>query len=99
MELKNPPGSMPLQSREQLQVFFAGLGAASKKNSLVVGLLEEFLEIMRSFDTREICDMYESLLEIYADEDQDDFFLIRKKLSEHAADLQEALQNFSLGSS
>ncbi len=79
--------------------FFAGLGAASKTNSLAICRLEEFHEIMRSFDTREICDMYDSLLEIYADEDQDDFFLIRKKLSEHAADLQEALQNFSLGSS
>jgi len=79
--------------------FFAGLGAASKTNSLAVGRLEEFLEIMRSFDTREICDMYDSLLAIYADEDQDDFFLIREKLSEHAADLQKALQNFSLGSS
>ena len=43
--------------------------------------------------------MYDSLLEIYADEDQDGFFLIREKLSEHAADLQKALQNFSLGGS
>jgi len=79
--------------------FFAGLGAASKTNSLSIGPLGEFLEIMRSFDTREICDMYASLLEVYADADQDDYLLIRKKLPEHAADLQKALQNFSLGSS
>jgi hypothetical protein len=51
---------------------------------------------MQSFDTREIFDMYESLLEIYAEEDQDDFRLIQKKLADHAAELHEALQSFSL---
>ena len=79
--------------------FFAGLGDASKTNSLFIGPMNEFLEILRSFDTREIYDMYESLLQIYADEDQDDFRLIREKLTDHAADLRKALQDFSLGSS
>ena len=77
--------------------FFAGLDA--KTNSLSIGPRNEFLEILRSFDSREICDMYESLLEIYADEDQDDFRLIREKLTDHAADLRKTLHDFSLGSS
>ena len=37
-----------------------------------------------------------SLLEIYADEDQDDFHLIQEKLADHAAELHKTLQNFSL---
>ncbi|KPK27001.1 MAG: hypothetical protein AMJ61_07115, partial [Desulfobacterales bacterium SG8_35_2] len=46
-------------------------------------------------DPQEIFDMYESLLQIYADEDQDDFRLIQAKLPEHASQLHEALQQFS----
>ncbi len=79
--------------------FFTGLVHASKTNSLSIGSINEFLEILRSFDTREINDMYESLLELYADEDQADFSLIREKLTDHAADLRNALQDFTLGSS
>ena len=51
---------------------------------------------MQSFDAQEISDMYESLLEIYADEDQNDFHLIQEKLADHAAELHKSLQNFSL---
>ena len=40
--------------------------------------------------------MHESLLEIYAEEDQDDFRLIQAKLPGHAAELHEVLQGFSL---
>jgi hypothetical protein len=76
--------------------FFAGLAATQVEDRLLIGPVGEFLEIMQSFDTREIFDMYESLLEIYAEEDQDDFRLIQKKLDDHAAELHETLQGFSL---
>jgi hypothetical protein len=76
--------------------FFSGLGAPSKTNCFSIVPIEELLEILRTFDSREICDMYESLLELYADEDQDDLRLIKQKLADHAAELHETLQNFSL---
>ena len=76
--------------------FFNGLAATQAQDRLKIGPAAEFLEIMQSFDTREIFDMYESLLEIYAEEDQNDFRLIQKKLADHAAELHEALQSFSL---
>jgi hypothetical protein len=76
--------------------FFAGLAATEAKNRLLIGPAAEFLEIMQSFDAREIYDMYESLLEIYADEDQDDFCLIKEKLAGHAEELHKVLQGFSL---
>ncbi|MFC1845307.1 hypothetical protein ACFLZ5_11055 [Thermodesulfobacteriota bacterium] len=76
--------------------FFAGLAATQAEDRLLIGPAEEFLEILQSFDAREIYDMYESLLEIYAGEDQDDFHLIQEKLADHAAELYKTLQNFSL---
>ena len=76
--------------------FFAGLAATQAEDRLMIGPVADFLEIMQSFDAREIYDMYESLLEIYAEEDQDDFRLIREELADHAAELHEALQEFSL---
>jgi len=76
--------------------FFAGLRAPSATNRLMLGSLTDFLEIIQSFDSREIADMYESLLHIYAEEDQDDFGLIKAKLPEHASQLRAVLQSFSL---
>jgi hypothetical protein len=76
--------------------FFAALADSQNKDRLTIGPVGEFLEIMQSFDTGEIYDMYESLLEIYAEEDQDDFRLIKEKLADHAAELHQALQVFSL---
>ena len=76
--------------------FFAKLAATQTKDKLMIGPVADFLEIMQSFDAQEIFDMYGSLLQIYADEDQDDFRLIQAKLSEHASQLHEALQSFSL---
>ena len=75
--------------------FFAGIADTRAKDRLKIEPAD-FLEIVQSFDAQEIYDMYESLLEIYAEEDQDDFHLIRKELAGHAAELHEALQNFSL---
>ena len=77
--------------------FFAGLQAAATTNRLMIGPVADFLEIMQSFDAQEISGMYESLLQVYADEDQEDFRLIRRRLPEHAGQLHEALQRFSLG--
>jgi hypothetical protein len=76
--------------------FFAGLAATQAKDRLMIGPVTEFLEIMQSFDTQEIFEMYESLLEIYAEEDQDDFRLIQAELADHASELHETLQEFSL---
>ena len=76
--------------------FFAGLAATQAQDRLSVGPIADFLEIMQSFDAQEIYDMHESLLEIYAEEDQDDFRLIQAKLPGHAAELHEVLQGFSL---
>jgi len=76
--------------------FFAGLAETQTKNRLMIGHVADFLEIMQSFDAQEIYDMYESLLEIYAEEDQDDFRLIQAKLPGHAAELHEVMQGFSL---
>jgi hypothetical protein len=76
--------------------FFAGLAATQAQDRLMIGSVADFLEIMRSFDAREIYDMHESLLKIYAEEDQDDFRLIQEELADHAAELHEALQEFSL---
>ena len=76
--------------------FFAGLADTSASDRLQLGSAEDFLAVMQSFDAGEICDMYGSLLEIYAGEDQDDFDLIRRELSGHVEELQQALQEFSL---
>jgi hypothetical protein len=76
--------------------FFAGLALTEAEDRLLIGDAEEFLKIMQSFAAREIFDMYESLLEIYADEDQDDFHLIQEKLADHTVELHKTLQNFSL---
>ena len=77
--------------------FFDGLHRASVTNRLMIGPVTDFLEIMQSFEAQEISAMYGSLLQIYADEDQDDFRLIQQKLPEHAVQMHEALQRFSLG--
>jgi hypothetical protein len=77
--------------------FCGGLAASQAEDRLMIGPVAEFMEIMQSFDAREIYDMYDSLLAIYAEEDQDDFRLIREKLADHAAELHETLQEFSLG--
>jgi len=79
--------------------FFAGLQSVSLANRLLVGAAADFLEIMQSFEAQEISGMYESLLQIYADEDQDDFRLIQNKLPEHVVQLHDALQLFSLETS
>ena len=76
--------------------FFAGLAATVAADRFLLGSAEDFLEILQAFDAREIFEMYESLLEIYAEEDQDDFHLIQAKLPDHAVKLHEVLQNFSL---
>ena len=76
--------------------FFDGLAATQAQDRLSIGPIEDFLKIMQSFETQEIYDMHESLLEIYAEEDQDDFRVIQAKLPGHAADMHEALQGFTL---
>jgi hypothetical protein len=76
--------------------FVEGLIVAEQAGRLKIGPIAEFMEIMRSFEVREILDMYESLLAIYADEDQEDFQLIQSKIADHAAELHAALQKFSL---
>jgi len=75
--------------------FMDGLRAVESADRLKVGPIAEFMELMRSFDTEEILDMFESLLALYAEEDQEDFQLIQEKIADHAADLHAALQNFS----
>ena len=82
--------------RAAVEGFFSGLDAASKSKNFSTVLIGDLLEILRSFDALEVLDMYESLLEIYADEDQDDLRLIKKKLADHAAELHGTLQNFPL---
>ena len=77
--------------------FFTVLAAAQVKDRLTTRPAAEFLEIMQSFDAGEISDMYSSLLEIYAGEDQDDFLLIKAELADHVEELHETLQSFSLG--
>jgi hypothetical protein len=76
--------------------FFAGLAGSSEKGRLKIGTVEGFLQLMQSFDVEELHDMHGSLLEIYRDEDEDDYRLIRKKLPGHATELHAALQGFSL---
>ena len=79
-----------------VQGFFAGLAATAAANRLMLGPVADFLAILQSFETREIYDMYDSLLAIYAEEDGDDFHLIRHKLADHAAELHAALKDFVL---
>ncbi len=79
--------------------FFSGLDAVSGSSGMSYGPLNELLGILQSFSAQEIFDMYASLLEIYADEDQDDYGLILEKLADHATELQNALQQFSLQNS
>jgi len=76
--------------------FFAGLAAAGAEGRFTIGPLPELLEILQSFDVQEILDMYDSLLAVYADEDQDDYQLILARLPEHAEQLHAALQEFYL---
>jgi len=82
--------------RAAIAGFFAALAASQKNDRLKVGSAEDFLAIMQSFTAPEILEMYASLLEIYADEDQDDFNLIREKIGAHSENLQQELQNFSM---
>jgi len=76
--------------------FFSGLLAAANREGLSFKEIETVLEILRTFHIDEICGMYEPLLDIYADEDQDDLQLIKEKLKAHVTDLYSALQKFSL---
>ena len=78
-----------------LEGFFAGLITSREEGRLQVPL-EEFCEIMRSFSAREIYDMHDSLLAMYAAENEDEFSLIQEKLPEHAEQLHAALQEFTL---
>ncbi len=77
--------------------FFAGLAATEEADRLIIGPIAEFLEIMRSFEAQEILEMYHSLLELYVEEDEDDFSLIKAEIPGHAEDMHKALQRFSLG--
>jgi hypothetical protein len=72
--------------------FFDRIAAMQEDNNHRIGPASEFLEIMQSFDEQEILDMYGSLLEIYKEEDPDDFQLIQENLAEHAAELYKILQ-------
>jgi hypothetical protein len=76
--------------------FFAGLAESGENDRLKIGTVEGFLQLMQSFDAEELHDMHGSLLEIYRDEDEEDFRLIREKLASHAAELHSALEGFSL---
>ncbi|MGW8287605.1 MAG: hypothetical protein ACWGOD_05135 [Desulfobulbales bacterium] len=75
--------------------FVDGLNATKSADRLKIGPITEFMELMHSFDTGEIGKMYESLLPLYAEEDQEDFQLIQEKIADHAEDLHAALQNIS----
>ena len=76
--------------------FFSGLQAALQAKRLMIGPAADFLDIMRSFDPQELYGMYDSLLAIYAEEDEDDFRLIQEKLPAHTEELHAALQEFTL---
>ncbi len=76
--------------------FFESLDLMQGQERYVIGPPAEFLAIMQSFDEQEILDMYDSLLEIYGEEDPDDLLLIRENLDNHAAELHKVLQSFSL---
>ena len=76
--------------------FFDGLAAAEKQGRIKIGAAADFLELLRSFDAEEIHDMYQSLLAVYIEEDQDDYNLILAKLSGHTEELHAALQEFSV---
>jgi len=75
--------------------FFEGFDTGRDKNRAPVSA-PEFLEIMQSFSAPELCGIYGTILEIYAEEDQDDFHLIQAELPRHAELLHEALKEFSL---
>jgi hypothetical protein len=79
-----------------LEGFFAGLAATGDANRLKIGPVADFLEIMQSFSVEEIYSMYESLLELYGDEDPDDLALIKDRLPGHAVQMHETLRDFTL---
>ena len=82
--------------RAAIAGFFRGMAACRENNRPVAVPGEDFLALMQSFDGREILEMYSSLMEIYADEDQDDFNLIREKIAAHSEEIYRELQDFSL---
>jgi hypothetical protein len=86
----------PIAVHAAVAGFFDCLSSLQGDPRHIIGPAAEFLSIMQSFDSREIIEMYDSLLEIYADEDQDDFNLIKEELADHAAELHQTLQRYSL---
>ena len=86
----------PFALKAAVAGFFDGLAAIQSDDRHIIEPVTEFLEIMQSFDEQELFDMYDSLLELYAEEDQDDFRLIQEKLADHTAELHKTLQGYSL---
>ena len=56
----------------------------------------DLLEVLQAFDPQEYLAMYHPLLEIYSQEDADDFALILDKLPAHVNQLHRVIQDFEL---
>lgn len=77
--------------------FFMGLALLDKDGRYEAGVgLADFLSLLKAFSVSELSDMYQPLLEIYSQEDAEDFILIRSALAGHCQDLQAQLNTFCL---
>lgn len=74
--------------------FFEALSRDAIPNS-VIGPAE-LLEVLQAFDPPEFLSMYQPLLEIYSQEDADDFALILDKLPDHINQLYRVIQDFQM---
>lgn len=80
--------------RATISGFFEGirrLAAAGRNLPLAP---TELLLLLRSFNPEEICSLYQPLLEIYSQEDENDFQTICRHLHEHAGQMHLALRDY-----
>lgn len=56
----------------------------------------EFLNLLRSFNPEELAMLCNPLLELYNEEDPDDFTMVQTRLSQHCSRLWQCLQDFEL---
>jgi len=78
--------------------FFEGLTIMESKGKYQLGTVNYLLDLLKSLDPEEISMFYQPMLELYRQEDREDYSLIRLHLDRHVETLHRVVQEFEIKS-
>ena len=76
--------------------FFEGLTIMESQGKYHLGTVNDLLDLLKSLDPEEINMFYQSMLELYRQEDKEDHSLIRLHLDKHVETLHRVVQEFQI---